>query len=65
MSDIVSEKTAAVENPLGYEPIGTLMLKFALPSVLAMMINSFYNIVDQIFIGHGVGYLGNASTNMG
>ena len=51
-------------NPLGYEPIGRLLLKFALPSVVAMLVNAVYNIVDQIFIGQGVGYLGNAATTI-
>ena len=41
------------------EPIGKLILKFAVPSVIALLVNSLYNIVDQIFIGWGVGYLGN------
>lgn len=41
-----------------------LLLKYALPSITAMIINSIYNIVDQIFIGQGVGYLGNAATNV-
>ena len=52
------------ENPLGYEKISTLLRKFAVPGVIAMVVNSIYNIVDQIFIGWGVGYLGNAATNV-
>ncbi|MBE5040475.1 MATE family efflux transporter [Ructibacterium gallinarum] len=52
------------QNPLGYEPVGKLLLKFALPSVVAMLVNAIYNIVDQIFIGQGVGYLGNAATTI-
>ena len=52
------------QNPLGYEPIGKLMLKFGLPSIVTMLVNSLYNIVDQVFIGQGVGYLGNAATNI-
>ena len=46
------------------EPIVKLMLKFALPAIAAMVVNSIYNIVDQIFIGQGVGMLGNAATNL-
>lgn len=46
------------------KPIGGLLLKFALPCVIAMLVNSLYNIVDQIFIGQGVGYLGNGATNV-
>ena len=51
-------------NPLGYEKTGKLIKKFAVPSILAMLISSLYNIVDQIFIGQGVGPLGNAATNV-
>lgn len=52
------------ENPLGYEKTGVLLRKFAVPSIVAMLVNSLYNIVDQIFIGQGVGILGNAATNV-
>lgn len=52
------------ENPLGYEPIGKLLIKFSVPAVIACLVNSVYNIVDQIFIGQGVGYLGNAATTV-
>lgn len=55
---------ARTKNPLGYQPIGRLLLKFALPSVISMLVNALYNIVDQIFIGQGVGYLGNAATTV-
>ncbi|WP_365813758.1 MATE family efflux transporter [Flavonifractor sp. An112] len=43
------------ESPFATEPIGRLILKFAVPSVIALLVNSLYNIVDQIFIGWGVG----------
>ena len=56
--------TQKERNPLGYAPIGKLLMQFALPSVVAMVINAIYNIVDQIFIGQGVGYLGNAATTI-
>lgn len=52
------------ENPLGYKPVGHLLLQFALPAIIAMLVNSIYNIVDQIFIGQGIGYLGNAATTI-
>ena len=51
-------------NPLGTEKEGKLLLKFAVPSVISLVINSLYNMVDQIFIGQGVGYLGNGATNI-
>ena len=52
------------ENPLGYEKISKLLKHFAIPSIVAALVGSIYNIVDQIFIGQGVGYLGNAATNV-
>lgn len=52
------------ENPLGYEKISKLLRGFAIPSITATLVSSLYNIVDQIFIGQGVGYLGNAATNV-
>lgn len=52
------------ELSLGKEKIGRLLLKFAIPCIISMLINSVYNIVDQIFIGKGVGSLGNAATNV-
>ncbi len=56
---------AATEgNPLGILPVGQLMKKFALPSIVAMMVSAVYNIVDQLFIGQAVGTLGNAATNI-
>ncbi len=51
-------------NPLGSAPIGKLMVKFAIPSIVAMLVGALYNIVDQLFIGHAVGTLGNAATNI-
>lgn len=54
----------ARKNPLEYEPIGKLLRMFALPAVVSMLVNALYNIVDQIFIGQGVGYLGNAATTV-
>lgn len=52
------------ELDLGKEKISKLLLAFAVPCVISMLINSIYNIVDQIFIGKGVGTLGNAATNV-
>ncbi len=52
------------DNPLEYEKIPKLLRGFALPSITATLVSSLYNIVDQIFIGQGVGYLGNAATNV-
>ena len=52
------------ENILGTEKISKLMLKFSIPSIISLVVNALYNIVDQIFIGRGVGYLGNGATNV-
>ncbi len=52
------------KNPLGYEPVGKLMLKFAVPSIIAMLVGALYNIVDQFFIGQTVGIDGNSATNI-
>ncbi len=49
---------------LGTEKISKLIIAFSIPCIISMLINSVYNIVDQIFIGQGVGYLGNAATNI-
>ena len=54
----------AEENILGKEKIGKLIKKFSIPCIISMLVNSLYNIVDQIFIGQGVGYLGNGATNV-
>ena len=51
-------------NPLATERIGRLMAKFSIPAIISMLVSSLYNIVDQIFIGQGVGMLGNAATNI-
>ena len=45
-------------------PIGKLMLKFSIPCIISLLVSALYNIVDQIFIGHGVGMLGNGATNV-
>ena len=40
---------------LGSQPIRSLLMKYALPGIIAMTASSLYNMVDSIFIGHGVG----------
>lgn len=49
---------------LGTEKPGKLLLKFAVPCIFSLIISCLYNIVDQIFVGNGVGYLGNAATGV-
>ena len=47
-------------NPhiLGTESIGKLLLQYSIPAIIGMTITSLYNIIDSIFIGHGVGAMG-------
>ena len=52
------------ENVLGTEKIGKLIRKFSVPCIISMVVNALYNMVDQIFIGWGVGFLGNGATNV-
>ena len=51
-------------NPLGWAPVVSLMVKFAVPTIISMLVISAYNMTDQIFIGNKVGMLGNAATNV-
>ena len=51
------------QNPLGSAPLGKLLVKFAVPSIISMLVSALYNIADQIFISRGVMY-GNAATNV-
>lgn len=60
----MNTKTERITNTLGTEPVGKLIKKYATPCVISLVVNGLYNIVDQIFIGHGVGYLGNSATNV-
>lgn len=52
------------ENELGTEKISKLIKKFSIPCILSLVISALYNIVDQIFIGQGVGTIGNTATNI-
>ena len=58
------EINSQAQNPLGIAPVGGLIAKFAIPAIISMLVSAMYNIVDQIFIGQGVGMLGNAATNV-
>lgn len=49
---------------LAVQPVGRLIMKFAVPAIISNLISALYNIVDQIFIGQSVGLLGNAATNV-
>lgn len=60
MTDTLNNKN----NPLGFEKESKLLINFAIPCIISMLVNALYNIVDQIFIGRGIGMLGNAATNV-
>ena len=47
--------TQNIANPLGYERIGKLLKRYAVPSIISLIINSLYNMVDQIFICQSTG----------
>ncbi len=51
-------------NYLGTEKVAVLLKQFAIPCIFSLIISCLYNIVDQIFVGNGVGYLGNAATGV-
>ena len=57
-------QTSDTQNPLGTAPVGALIRKFAIPSIIAMVVSALYNIIDQFFIGQKIGELGNAATNV-
>jgi Na+-driven multidrug efflux pump len=44
--------------------LNQLMMKYSIPCILSLLIASLYNMVDQVFIGRGVGYLGNGATTV-
>ena len=60
----MKENSEEKQSIFATEPIGRLIVKFAVPCVISLVVNALYNIVDQIFIGWGVGYLGNGATNI-
>ena len=64
MSKESQNRLMSREELLGKGKISSLVRKFAVPSIIAMLVSAIYNIVDQIFIGHYVGPLGNAATNI-
>ena len=63
----VNANTAAGEEKtfLGTEPIGRLLFKLAVPTVIAQLVNMLYNIVDRIYIGHMPGDGSAALTGVG
>ena len=58
------EQPQRKQNPIETEPIGRLICRYSIPTALTLMVNYLYNIVDQIFVGQGVGVMGMAATNV-
>ena len=52
------------EKAMSEQNIGSLLWKFSLPAIVAMLVNSLYNIIDRIFVGRGVGSIGIAATTV-
>ena len=51
-------------SPLETEPLSKLLLRYSVPTTLTLMVNYLYNVVDQIFIGHGAEITGMAAVNV-
>jgi Na+-driven multidrug efflux pump len=64
MDGHAASKTDVAGHPLATGDVRRLLLKYAVPAIIAMVVGALYNMVDQIFIGWGVGMLGNAATNV-
>ena len=60
----MSKQNNEVSHQLANEPVKKLIVKFAIPCTISLLVSALYNIVDQIFIGQGVGYFGNAATSV-
>jgi len=60
----VNQTASISRNPLATQNVNKLILKYAIPSTISFLVSALYNVVDQIFIGQGVGTLGNAATNV-
>lgn len=58
------ENQSEIKNPLETEPVHKLIVRYSIPTSVTLMVNYLYNIVDQIFVGQGVGITGMAATNI-
>lgn len=52
------------QHMLANAPVGKLLLQFATPAIVGMLVQTFYNIIDTIFIGHYVGAMGIAALSI-
>ena len=64
MNSLHNHEISQQKNPLETERLGKLILRYSLPAIASSLVNSVYNIVDQIFVGNSIGELGNAATNV-
>ncbi|MDR0501430.1 MAG: MATE family efflux transporter [Coriobacteriales bacterium] len=62
--DIQENINAKQVNRLGTAKISRLLLEFAIPSIIGLVVNGLYNLVDSIFLGHGVGEVGLATATV-
>ncbi|MCC8167731.1 MAG: MATE family efflux transporter [Clostridiales bacterium] len=60
----MAEKEKNGQMNLAEAPIGKMMLSYAIPCIISLLVAALYNIVDQIFIGWGVGAEGNGATSI-
>ena len=58
------ENAQKTRSPLETEPLSRLLLRYSVPTTLTLMVNYLYNVVDQIFIGHGAEITGMAAVNV-
>lgn len=58
------EGSRKAASELGSAPLMPLIAKYAIPSIISMLVGALYNLTDQIFIGHVVGVVGNAASNV-
>ena len=58
------ENTQKTSSYLKTEPLSRLLLRYSVPTTLTLMVNYLYNVVDQIFVGQGVGITGMSAINV-
>lgn len=61
---MTATKIRTQKSNLGGDALGPLLFRYAVPGAIAMLVSALYNIVDQVFIGNGIGVHGNAATNV-
>lgn len=64
MPDMSQKQIVSPEVELGSAKLMPLIAKYAIPSIISMLVGALYNLTDQIFIGRIVGVVGNAASNV-